>query len=83
MNWHFIGSCLDGETFRIGGLDVWQHPWTAQPQTARVIDPHYGVAKQFNVYRLGPPEAPVLFAAGEFSNGVWGFYAPAAADAAP
>ncbi|WP_165822252.1 hypothetical protein [Hymenobacter edaphi] len=74
MTWHFLGSCLDGESFRIGGLDVWQHRWQHQPQPATVIDPIYGVRKVFGVYVIGPPDAPVLFAAGEFSNCIWGFY---------
>lgn len=30
------------------------------------------------VYRLGAGSPAVLFAAGEFANGVWGFYRPEA-----
>ncbi|GAB3839737.1 hypothetical protein [Hymenobacter jeollabukensis] len=78
MSWHFLGSCLDGESFLISGLDVWQHPWRSQPESATVTDPIYGVSKVFGVYAIGPAEAPVRFAAGEFSNCVWGFYRPTA-----
>lgn len=27
-------------------------------------------------YEVPGPDGPVAFAAGEFSNGVWGFYVP-------
>jgi hypothetical protein len=32
---------------------------------------------QYDIYEIGDAERPVRFAAGELSNGVWGFYVPA------
>jgi len=32
---------------------------------------------RFDIYEIGSLDHPVRFAAGELSNGAWGFYVPA------
>ena len=81
--WHFAGSCADGQPFALEGLDVWSCAWIPRlGEVAEVRDPHYQQRFTFPVYELqrGHGER-VVFAAGEFSNCIWGFYRPAPAGA--
>ncbi len=79
MDWRdvHIGFASDG--FAISGLDVWKHKWrrvAAEP----LILPHPAYPEQrhhFDIYEIGDAGDPARFAAGELSNGVWGFYVPA------
>jgi hypothetical protein len=61
--------------FAVDGLDVWKHRWTDTGKRAQVVDPHYQRELTFEVYEIRRPSKVVTFAAGEFSNGMWGFYA--------
>ena len=45
-------------------------------ETARVADPAHGSEHEFQVYEIDGPEGPLRFAAGEFSNTIFGFYLP-------
>ena len=78
--WTFAGAVGSSEPFAIDGLDVWQHPWqsVAGAPPAAVRDPHYNQPYQMPVYRIGDGTRSVVFASGEFSNGIFGFYVPAA-----
>ena len=76
--WSFIGSCADGEAFAIEGTDVWSRAWTPRRgEFAEVRDPQYQQRFTFPVYELATERGSVTFAAGEFSNCIWGFYRPA------
>jgi len=72
--WEFAGAGPDGQSFVIGGLDVWKHKWKDTEERAHVKDPRYRQDFKFHVYEIGSPGRVVTFAAGEFSNCVWGFY---------
>lgn len=75
MTWHYVGSCFDGQSFNIEGVDVWKHGWKSiDGQRVDVVDPRYGRRYNFTIYELVGGGKTVRFAAGEFSNGVWGFY---------
>jgi hypothetical protein len=77
--WEFVGACVDGQTFTIDGVDVWSHNWVRrEEQTASVIDPAYGRPFTFHVYEIEAGKKKVIFAAGEFSACMWGFYIPKA-----
>lgn len=45
-------------------------------KVAVVTDPHHGEEKVFHVYEADIDGVTRRFAAGEFSNGVTGFYLP-------
>ena len=75
-SWTFVGSCRDGVRFEIDGLNVWDFEWRKTAR-ANVKDPLYGQALEFNVYEIATRTRSIRFAAGEFSNNVWGFFAPA------
>ena len=73
--WQFAGSSKEGEPFEIRGANVWEQGWQVSPgQEAHVHDPVYGQGFVFRVYTVQDGEEKVEFAAGEFSNGVWGFF---------
>ena len=76
-SWVFFDSCADGERLEIQGIDVWQCKWVrCDGEMAVVRDPHYQERREFEVYTLVQGERRVRMAAGEFSNGIWGFYVP-------
>ena len=73
--WQFAGSSREKEHFEIGGVDVWDRGWQIVPgQEAHVHDPVYGQEFVFQVYHIQDEDETIEFAAGEFSNGEWGFY---------
>jgi hypothetical protein len=73
--WQFAGSSKEGEPFEIRGVNVWEQGWQVLAgQEAHVNDPVYGQGFVFHVYTIQDGDQKVEFAAGEFSNGVWGFY---------
>ncbi|HEX2989943.1 MAG TPA: hypothetical protein VHO49_04650 [Anaerolineales bacterium] len=73
--WQFAGSSKEGEPFEIRGVNVWEQGWQVSAgHEAHVKDPVYGQAFVFRVYTIQDGEEKVEFAAGEFSNGVWGFF---------
>lgn len=73
--WQFAGSAKKGEAFEIRGVNVWSQGWqVAGGEEAQVNDPVYGKSYIFRVFSIQDDDEKVESAAGEFSNGVWGFY---------
>jgi hypothetical protein len=73
-HWVFIGHCFDGHRFEVEGLNVWEHSWEGTGLVADVKDPLYDQNFTFPVYIMEASGKKVEFAAGEFSNTVWGFF---------
>jgi hypothetical protein len=74
--WRTAHVGLEGDGVKIGGVEVWQEEWRRSGEEA-VMLPHPSYPDQhhrFDIYDAGPQDRPVRFAAGELSNGVWGFY---------
>jgi hypothetical protein len=75
MDWIFVGAVPEGQGLEINGVNVWSQKWTTvNGELAEVIDPHYHQPFTFSVYTIKNGESDIKFAAGEFSNMVWGFY---------
>jgi hypothetical protein len=74
--WTFLSSTTEGGSFSIAGVDVWKNSWTDTKEMIHVKDPLYQQDFTFHIYTISCGGKTVRFAAGEFSNGVWGFYAP-------
>jgi hypothetical protein len=70
----FAGAVADGEAFELGGLKVWSHSWRDTKERVEVKDPLYHQDFSFAVYEISRAGRTVEFAAGEFSNCIWGFY---------
>ncbi len=73
--WVHVATSLEGEDKKIKDVEIWEQEWEPmEGEVALVKDPNYGQTHRFSVYRIQKDEKVVEFAAGEFSNGVWGFY---------
>jgi hypothetical protein len=74
--WKFAGASPDGQKFDIEGINVWDYQWVPQGKKADVKDPLYHQDFHFSVYEISAASKKIVFAAGEFSNSMWGFYIP-------
>ena len=78
MEWKFVGVVPDGREFKIQDVNVWSKKWNAvKNEVAHVQGPSYKQPFAFQVYTIINDNVIIKFAAGEFSNCVWGFYVPA------
>ncbi len=79
LGWKHVAMGFEGEPGSLGGLNPWQLKWhsLAEPQIT-VAHPSYTQERHLMwIYELHAEGTIVKFAAGEFSNGFWGFYVPA------
>lgn len=72
--WQFIGYNTDEKSFLISDINIWSFAWYDVGEKVEVKHPSYNQLHDFYVYTIFNGERVVKFAAGEFSNGVWGFY---------
>jgi len=77
--WKFVNIVTDGQPLRIGGVNVWEHKWEAlKSEPITVPHPsHPNERHKMWQYQIKTEKKVITFAAGEFSNCVWGFYVPA------
>ncbi len=59
---------------RIEGIDIWKCQWLDTHERVDVEDPVYHQKHTFHIYEISAGDRSITFAAGEFSNGMWGFY---------
>lgn len=74
--WKPVGVVAAGQPIKIGGLDPWQHEWRSLKRPALAL-PHPSYPHQrhrMDIYEIASAGRKVVFAAGELSAGVWGFY---------
>lgn len=77
--WRFLSIGFDGAPVIVDGVDLWKHKWRSCGQRITVAHPSYPTQRHaMDVYEIAFGGQTITFAAGEFSNGVWGFYVPAA-----
>jgi len=75
-NWIFHKSVTDGEELLLEGLNIWSYNWKDMHQHIIVKDPIYQEEHVMLIYDINDVNKTVRFAAGEFSNMVWGIYLP-------
>jgi hypothetical protein len=75
--WTLVSIGVEGQEVRIAGVSLWEVEWEPVGSSAiTVAHPNYPKQRhQMWIYRVHGSSPEVLFAAGEFSNGLWGFYA--------
>jgi hypothetical protein len=76
--WEHLAIVTEGGTVSIHGHNPWTLKWrsiSVPPIT--VAHPSYPEQRHQMFVRELEVDPPVRFAAGEYSNGVWGFYVPA------
>jgi len=60
-----------------GGVNPWEVKWTPTHGRITVAHPQYPSQRHTAfTYEVAGVTPPIVFAAGEFSNGVWGFFVP-------
>lgn len=74
QKWEHIKTLTDGEAFILNGYNIWEVEWSDTGERIQIKDPQYGQAFTFAVYKITNGDTTVTFAAGEFSNCVWGIY---------
>ena len=76
--WAPVGVVFEGEAIQIHGLNPWEHSWVPTGTTVELFHPSYpDQPETMSVYRIETPNGAVVFAAGELSAGVFGFFLPA------
>jgi hypothetical protein len=73
LGWTYIGLTTK-DSFIIDGTDVFKEEWKDTGEIANVVDPAYGQKFEFTVWQVKTAQKMITFAAGEFSNNVWGIY---------
>ena len=71
--WKFVKSGIS-ENCELFGVNIFDSEWESSEETASAYDSQYHKAFHFNVYNANIGNRIVEFAAGEFSNSVYGFY---------
>ena len=75
--WTFVGVNTDEREFLIDGINVYKYNWErVADEVADVKDPIWPQRFTLRVWTVTDGDRTVKFAAGEFSNGVVGFYVP-------
>ena len=74
INWKHKKTIYDRDRFVINGLNIWDFKWRNTGERINIKDPLYGQPYSFIVYEIVNGNIKVVFAAGEFSNLVWGIY---------
>lgn len=71
--WQYEKAGFDGNAI-LFGVNIFDYQWYKTEQKAEVRDPRYGQEYRFPVYTVNIKGKDYEFAAGEFSNCVWGFF---------
>jgi hypothetical protein len=76
--WRFVSIGFEGEPTDVGGgIDPWKVTWTSTHGRIVVAHPSYPNERHtMFTYEVADTDPPVVFAAGEYSNLVYGFYVP-------
>lgn len=77
--WRLLSIGLEEKSVTVDGADLWKHEWRRRGESITVAHPSYPAERHtMFVYEIDLPGRHIKFAAGEFSNGVWGFFVPTA-----
>lgn len=71
--WQHEITGVDGNT-TLFGVNIFDYKWKRTHESVIVHDPLYGQEYKFPIYTVKIHGRQHTFAAGEFSNCVWGFY---------
>ena len=75
--WRHAGSCVEGQPFEVGGVNVWDHEWHPVPAVfAKWREPLYGQECRFEVYEIRLGTKTIRFSAGEYPANVYLFALP-------
>ena len=72
-SWQHVITGVDGNV-SLFGVNIFDYKWEPTGMKVEVLDPLYKQRHEMYVYKVVIEEEKYEFAAGEFSNCVWGFY---------
>lgn len=72
--YQFHQSVIDGYPCYISNINIWDYNGEPTGEITQVIDPLYGKPHNFPIFKLSDGFRSIQFAAGEFSNTIWGIY---------
>ena len=79
--WRFVSISFEGQPTDVGGVNPWDVEWTPTDGRITVAHPEYPAERHtMFTYEVTGSNPRIVFAAGEFSNGVWGFYVPVSSE---
>jgi len=71
--WKFVKSGIEGDC-ELFGVNIFDYSWENTNQKVSVLDPIYNQEHELTIYKVNIGGKVVTFAAGEFSNNIYGFY---------
>ncbi len=74
--WTFVARSFDSVALELSGKNPWLYQWRLT-SLAPIVVAHPDWPKQrhtFRIYDIDTDAGTIRFAAGEYSNGAWGFY---------
>ncbi len=71
--WQHEVTGVDGNV-TLFGVNIFKYKWNGTGNRITVLDPLYHHEYEFDIYTVHINKEEKEFAAGEFSNCVWGFY---------
>ncbi len=74
VNWVYQKAVTDGDRYEIDGLNIWDYKWRDTGERINIKELIYNQDHTFNVWEISKDDIKVTFAAGEFSNLIWGIY---------
>lgn len=80
-DWRAFHVGVENDAVAIAGVELWKQPWrpAGLPPVSLPHPAHLQQMHRFEIYDVGASFSSHRFAAGELSNGVWGFYVPGSA----
>ena len=75
--WIVVGVVCEGDAIYIDSENLWAHKWESLKAHLELPHPAYpNQHHRMDVYRITVVGRSIVFAAGELSANVWGFYRP-------
>jgi hypothetical protein len=75
--WRFVSIGGEGDATDVGGVNPWNVHWHPTHGHVVVAHPQYPAQRHImDTYVVAGANPPIVFAAGAFSKGIWGFYVP-------
>lgn len=75
--WRLVSIDFEQRGAEVAGINLWDRAWTPTGQKITVAHPSYPEQRHHMwIYEAADTNPLIVFAAGEFSNGVWGFFVP-------
>jgi len=75
MRWSHAVTGFDGNC-QLFNVNIFDYEWKSIGKRINVKDPAYQQNHTFEIWKVEINDIEYEFAAGEFSNCVWGFYLP-------